>query len=66
LRNIDRRTFVDLASSRTDLSKQDINRTDQLEDGLETKLVKEAGQRFTGAIAQSFKICRSRENCLAL
>jgi len=32
LTNIDRQTFVDLASSRTDLSKQDINRiADQLE-----------------------------------
>ena len=32
LANIDRQTFVDLASSRTDLSKQDINRiADQLE-----------------------------------
>ncbi len=32
LSNIDRQTFVDLASSRTDLSKQDINRiADQLE-----------------------------------
>jgi nucleoid DNA-binding protein len=33
LKNIDRQTFVDLISSRTDLSKQDINRiADELED----------------------------------
>ncbi len=45
LRNIDRQTFVDLVSSRTDFSKQDINRiADQLE-GVWQQVVGKQGQQ---------------------
>ena len=49
LRNIDRKTFVDLISSRTDFSKQDINRiADQLE-GVWQKVVGNPAQQDPNA-----------------
>jgi len=58
LRNVDRQTFVNLVSSRTDFSKQDINRiADQLE-GAWKQVVGQQGQQDPQA--QLLKVCYSR------
>jgi len=54
--NVDRQTFVNLVSSRTDFSKQDINRiADQLE-GAWKQVVGQQGQQDPQALL-NFKVC---------
>jgi len=54
--NVDRQTFVNLVSSRTDFSKQDINRiADQLE-GAWKQVVGQQGQQDPQAILSTFKV----------